>query len=202
MIDGVDTSDPEGGTQWLFANYNWFQEVQVIGLGAPAEYGGFTGVASNSLIRSGSNRFSGLFETLFQNKSMIGDNICEEVLAENPDLTSGEAGIRDRLHVPGRRTAEARQGVVLHARSSTTGRRPTPSGISRRPAARATAGPTARKEKSPRFISKPTIRLGQADQLTGFIEYDSYTIEGGGAASNVAPEATTQADRTRDRVER
>ena len=36
LIDGVDTSDPSGGTQWLFANYNWFQEVQVVGLGALA----------------------------------------------------------------------------------------------------------------------------------------------------------------------
>ena len=83
MIDGVDVSDPRGGTQWLFANYNWFQEVQVAALGAPAEYGGFTGVASNSLIRSGGNRFSGLFETLYQNKDMTADNISDEVLALN-----------------------------------------------------------------------------------------------------------------------
>ena len=88
MIDGVDVSDPRGGTQWLFANYNWFQEVQVAALGAPAEYGGFTGVASNSLIRSGGNRFSGLFETLYQNKGMTADNISDEVLALNEDLTS------------------------------------------------------------------------------------------------------------------
>ena len=56
MIDGVDVSDPEGGTIWLFANHNWIQEVQVIGLGATAEYGGFTGVASNSLFRSRQQR--------------------------------------------------------------------------------------------------------------------------------------------------
>ena len=59
MIDGVDVSDPEAGTIWVFANHNWIQEVQVIGLGANAEYGGFTGVASNSLFRSGSNMFHG-----------------------------------------------------------------------------------------------------------------------------------------------
>ena len=75
MIDGVDLSDPRGGSQWLFANYNWFQEVQFAGLGAPAESGGFTGLASNSLIRSGGNRFSGLFETLYQNEDMTSDNI-------------------------------------------------------------------------------------------------------------------------------
>src|SRR5262249_29659666 len=39
-LDGVDVSDPEGGTPWMFPNYNWLQEVQVVGIGAPAEYGG------------------------------------------------------------------------------------------------------------------------------------------------------------------
>ena len=53
-------------------------------------------------------------------------------------------------------------------------------------------GPSARKEQSPRFIFKPTLRLGTADQLTGFIEYDRYDIEGRGAASNVEPAATVK----------
>ena len=190
MIDGVDTSDPEGGTQWLFANYNWFQEVQVIGLGAPAEYGGFTGVASNSLIRSGSNRFSGLFETLFQNKSMIGDNISEEVLAENPDLTS------DKLDYETDSTFQVggplkRDKVWFFSSIQYYRPKSSPSGYPP-PGGAGNSGPSERKETSPRFIFKPTIRLGQADQLTGFIEYDSYTVEGAGAASNVAPEATTK----------
>ncbi len=172
MIDGVDVSDPRGGTQWLFANYNWFQEVQVVGLGAPAEYGGFTGVASNSLIRSGSNRFSGLFETLYQNKGMIGDNISDEVLAENPDLTSDKLDYDHGHDVPDRRAAQARQDLVLHVLPVPTGRRRSPSGYPP-PGTRYgnRAEPRGRRQ-SPRFIFKPTIRLGQADQLTGFIEYD------------------------------
>ena len=89
MVDGVDVSDPEGGTIWLFANYNWIQEVQVIGLGANAEYGGFTGVASNSLFRSGSNVFHGLFETLYENDGMTGSNTSDALLEENPSLRSG-----------------------------------------------------------------------------------------------------------------
>ncbi len=176
MIDGVDTSDPEGGTQWLFANYNWFQEVQVIGLGAPAEYGGFTGVASNSLIRSGGNRFSGLFETLFQNKGMIGDNISDEVLGAEPGPHVRQDGLHDRLDVPGRRPAQARQDVVLHVvpvlpaedhalRLSAAWRR------------RAIPGRPIARDLSAIHL-QAHVRLGQADQLTGFIEYDSYTVEG------------------------
>ena len=34
------------------------------------------------------------------------------------------------------------------------------------------------------------MRLGAADQLTGFFEWEDYQVEGRGAASNVAPEAT------------
>jgi hypothetical protein len=190
LIDGVDTSDPEGGSQWLFANYNWFQEVQVIGLGAPAEYGGFTGVASNSLIRSGSNKFSGLFETLYQNKDMVGDNISDEVLAENPDLTADKAEyITDttvQVGGPLRRDKLWFFTSFQYYRPKTT-----PSGYPP-PGGAGNFGPSTRTETSPRWIFKPTLRLGQADQLTGFIEYDSYTVEGAGAASNVAPEATTK----------
>src|ERR671918_1525548 len=86
MIDGVDVSDPEGGTIWVFANHNWIQEVQVVGLGANAEYGGFTGVASNSLFRSGSNMFSGLFETLYENDALTGTNVSDELIEQNDDL--------------------------------------------------------------------------------------------------------------------
>jgi hypothetical protein len=190
LIDGVDTSDPEGGTQWMFANYNWFQEVQVIGLGAPAEYGGFTGVASNSLIRAGGNRFSGLFETLFQNSSFIGDNISEEVLGANPDLTA------DKIDYITDTTVQVGGPIKrdkLWFFTSFQYYRPNekPSGYPP-PGTDIGIGPSARKEQSPRFIFKPTIRLGTADQLTGFVEYDAYNIEGRGAASNVEPAATVK----------
>ena len=74
LMDSVDVSDPEGGTPWSFFNYNWVQEVQVVSLGANAEYGEFTGVAANSIVRSGSNRFSGLGEYLFERNAWLADN--------------------------------------------------------------------------------------------------------------------------------
>lgn len=190
MIDGVDVSDPEGGTQWLFANYNWFQEVQVIGLGAPAEYGGFTGVASNSLFRSGGNRFSGLFETLFQNDSFSGDNTTEELLEQNPALTPGSIDyVTDTtLQVGG-----PIQRDKLWFFTSFQYYRPktAPSGFPP-PGTESDNGPRARLESSPRFLFKPTLRLGQADQLTGFLEMDRYNVDGRFAGSNVSPAATLQ----------
>lgn len=191
LIDGVDTSDPEGGTQWLFANYNWFQEVQVIGLGAPAEYGGFTGVASNSLIRSGGNRFSGLIETLYQGSSFINNNISDEVAAANPDLSAQTIDyVTDSTFQVGGPIARDKAWFFTsfqYYRPNTA-----PAGYPPPNSPTPGIGPSARQEQSPRFIVKPTLRLGQADQLTGFLEYDRYSVEGRGAASNVEPAATLQ----------
>lgn len=64
LVDGVGASETKLGSsfQTLLFNYNWIQEVQPVALGANAEYGEFTGLAANSVIRSGGNRFSGLAE--------------------------------------------------------------------------------------------------------------------------------------------
>lgn len=56
MLDGVDTRDPEGGSAWTFFNYNLMEEVQIGGLGAPPEYGGFTGAVVNVITKSGGNK--------------------------------------------------------------------------------------------------------------------------------------------------
>src|SRR5947207_12879656 len=67
LLDGATMNDPETGATWVFANYNWIQDVQIDGLAANAEYGGFTGVAAHVKLRSGTNDLRGMFETLFQN---------------------------------------------------------------------------------------------------------------------------------------
>ncbi len=196
MVDGVDVSDPEGGTQWLFAAYNWIQEVQVIGLGAPAEYGGFTGVASNSLFRSGSNAFHGLFETLYQNDKMQGNNITKELLAANDTLTVAKTKLQSdttfQIGGPIRRDKLwfFSSFEWFNANSSPAGYPPT------RPVevAPSTLGPQGRTEKDPRFLFKPTVNLGPNDKLTGYLEADGYYINGRGAASNTGPEATLKED--------
>ena len=114
LIDGVDVGDPEGGTIWVFASHNWLQEVQISGLGANAEYGGFTGVSSNSLFRSGSNRFRGLFETLYENDWLTDSNTTAEILEQNPVVGFGEDQLCHRHYVPDRRAVQAGQALVLY----------------------------------------------------------------------------------------
>jgi hypothetical protein len=196
LIDGVDVSDPEGGTIWVFASHNWLQEVQVIGLGAGAEYGGFTGVASNSLFRSGSNSFHGLFETLYENDALTDSNTTQEILDLNDSLVSAKTNyVTDttfQIGGPFKRDKLWFFTSFQYYRPKTapSGFPPiTPEGIPD-----VDVGPTARIEKSPRFLFKPTIKLGQNDQLTGFFQAERYDIDGRGAGSTVAPEATVLED--------
>ena len=201
MIDGVDVSDPESGTIWVFANHNWIQEVQVIGIGADAEYGGFTGVASNSLFRSGSNMFRGLFETLYENDAMTGTNVSQEVLAENEFLSPGSTEyITDttfQIGGPIKRDKVWFFTSFQYYRPKTTPASyppPLPPGYTA-----SGVGPEARLEVSPRFLFKPTIKLSDNNQLTGFFETDSYTVDGRGAGATVlgdivATEATLHQD--------
>jgi hypothetical protein len=187
MVDGVNVSDPEGGTVWLFTNHNWMQEVQVIGLGAPAEYGNFTGVASNTLFRSGSNRSRGLFEFTFENDALTDDNVSDDVAAENPDLTPATTDyvvdFTAQIGGPIRHDKLWYFAGMQYYRPKTA-----PAGY---PGPHTGSdGPRARLESSPRFLFKPTGRFSDSSQWTGFIEYDAYTVDGRRASALVLPEAT------------
>jgi len=81
-IDGVDISNPACGCPYLIPNYNWVQEVDVIGVGAPVEYSEFSGVIVNSVTRSGGNNFHGLAEVFFQNDSLTASNVGDTGLTE------------------------------------------------------------------------------------------------------------------------
>ncbi len=88
LLDGVDTRDPEAGSAWTFFAFNLVDEVQIQGLGAPAEYGAFTGVLVNTITKSGGNNFSGLFDVYLRRKDLIEDsnNITPEIATANPAL--------------------------------------------------------------------------------------------------------------------
>jgi Carboxypeptidase regulatory-like domain len=188
QIDGVDLGDPYGGTIWVFANHNWIQEVQVIGLGASAEHGGFSGVASNSLFRSGSNTYSGLFETLYENNWLTDSNASAEVLAANPDLTPGTTDyVTDttvQLGGPFKKDRAWFFGSFQYYRPSTA-----PAGFPA-PGTSGDGGPVTVLEKSPRFLFKPTVQFNPTNTLTGFVALDSYTVDGRDASAVVAPVAT------------
>lgn len=63
LLDGAPATLPERqGTNSAVVATNWLEEVQVVSLGANAEYGEFGGTAGNLIVRSGSSQFHGLLE--------------------------------------------------------------------------------------------------------------------------------------------
>ncbi len=73
-FDGVDQSSPELGIPWTNPNQDIFEEVEVTGIGAAAEYGLITGAVINIVTKSGGNKFSGTLSHYGQYGFSTGDN--------------------------------------------------------------------------------------------------------------------------------
>ena len=180
LMDGVDVSDPEGGTPWSFFNYNWVEQVQVVSLGANAEYGEFTGVAANSIIRSGSNRFTGLAEYLMERKNWIADNTTS--LSSDLQKTFTPREIKSYWDT----TAQIGGPIVKDKLFFFSGfqyfnRQDRPAGY--------TGDFTS--EKDPRTMNKLTWAISPNVRAEGFVEWDKFDVEGRGASARRPTTAVT-----------
>lgn len=72
IIDGIDTTSPQIGTNAVPMRAELFEEIQVKSAGYAAEFGGSTGGVINAITRSGSNRFSGTILSDFQQRKWGG----------------------------------------------------------------------------------------------------------------------------------
>lgn len=84
-IDGLNTSDPQQLSPGAAFSINWLDEVQVVGIGAPAAFGDFNGVVQTARLRSGGNRIGGLAEYRSTRPSWAGTNTSE--LAQSTQRT-------------------------------------------------------------------------------------------------------------------
>lgn len=77
QIDGLDVADARfgGGAYTMTLDYGVLEEVDVVGLGAPAEYGNFSGGIINVITKSGGNRFSGDAQVYYAGKTWQSHNI-------------------------------------------------------------------------------------------------------------------------------
>lgn len=74
-VDGVDISSPGSGfVQWS-VNPDLIQEIQVLGVGAPAEYGNHLGAVFNVVTKKGGNQFHGGASYYYQSDSLTGTNV-------------------------------------------------------------------------------------------------------------------------------
>ena len=172
LMDGVDVSDPDGGTPWSFFNYNWVQEVQIVSLGANAEYGEFTGVAANSIIRSGSNKFTGLGEYLFERKNWIANNTTS--LSADLQKTFTPREINTYWD-----TSEQIGGPIVKDKLFFF------SGFQYFKSEDRPAGFTGNftSQRDPRLMNKLTWAISPNVRAEGFVELDKYNIAGRGASA-------------------
>jgi hypothetical protein len=83
-LDGVDVSDPETSSVWVFVNPESIEEIEVLPIaGTTADVGGFTGAALNMVTKSGGNEFSGGATFLYMGEGFTGSNTDDEELWED-----------------------------------------------------------------------------------------------------------------------
>jgi len=87
--DGVETTAPETGSGWVSANPDMVQEIQIMGVGAPAEYGNMLGAAMNVVTKSGTNQFKGGVNLYWYNDSLVDSDI-NFTEAENPEYVQSQ----------------------------------------------------------------------------------------------------------------
>lgn len=78
LLDGTDFTAPLSGAAWPWPNTDAIEEVQVLSLGANAEYGNVAGAVFNIVTRQGSNQFHGDTNFYYQNQSLTSANTTEE----------------------------------------------------------------------------------------------------------------------------
>jgi len=74
LVDGVEVAMPPFGRTCSIPDAQSFEEVKTMGLGAPAEYDGFSGVQLNMITKSGGNSFDGMAQVLYQDYSWTEAN--------------------------------------------------------------------------------------------------------------------------------
>jgi len=77
-INGIDISAPSTGAAWPWPMPDVIEELEVTGVGAPAEYGNFEGAVINVLSKSGSNTFHGAAKYFLQTNSLTANNTPKE----------------------------------------------------------------------------------------------------------------------------
>ena len=198
QMDGVGVGDPDGGTAWVFVDYNIIEEAKVMGIGLPAEYGNFTGVIFNIVTKSGGNAFSGHFETIYQgyktgfwgthnNKAYFSDYVFPD--PNNPDVipsawpyvTSPVEALWDiNGHLGG---PIIKDKLWFFAGAQFYRSKDYPTGF-----------PFPQDYKQPRFFLKLSSQLSAKTNAFLAVEWDNYngTYRNAGESSSLDPIATTR----------
>jgi outer membrane receptor protein involved in Fe transport len=180
QVDGVDVSDPEAGSAWVFLDYNIVEEAKIMGIGLNAEYGAFTGVIFNTITKSGGNELSGHAEFIFQDtkKGFWTAENNKDYIDDFEDLTTPIQGLVDRSVHLGGPIQKDKIWFFIGGQYYRSKSRPT--GLQE---------PHWRDYKQPRGFLKITSQPSSKLNLMAFFEYDAYNgINRATGVTNPVPE--------------
>lgn len=181
LINGINVGDSATGQAWVQVNPDWFEEVQIGGVGAGAEFGGFSGAYFNGIIKKGGNQFSGSLVGYYQKDSWgavrevpdpsLPDIIVRKIGDTASDLALNFGGplIKDKLW------------YFLSLETISVERTPVGS-------------PVSEKRSTPRAMANVTLQATEASTLSLFMDYDTVKTDHRGATRTNAPEATRKQD--------
>jgi len=178
LIDGVKINSPEAGEAEVSFDYDSIQEMQVAGIGAPAEYDGYSGAIVNTVTKSGGNTFSGLFTFYLQSPSWHSQNSTSPDLIyknsyEDYDVHFNLGGpiIKDKLwfFVAGKYEYKKQQIEDY-------------------------TGPSEYRTQD-RAMGKLSWQPGPNDKLGALVEWNTRPTHNAGAGPLMAPEAMTVEER-------
>jgi hypothetical protein len=78
QLDGNDLTAPNTGAPWTQLNVDTIQEVEILSLGAPAEFGNLAGAVFNLVGRQGGNDVHGDVNYFFQHENLTSRNTTDE----------------------------------------------------------------------------------------------------------------------------
>jgi hypothetical protein len=78
QLDGVSVNSRSQGRVWLSPNPDIIEEVEILTLGAPAEYGHAPGAVFNVVTKQGSNTFHGSVNYFHRSDGMTGRNTTDD----------------------------------------------------------------------------------------------------------------------------
>jgi hypothetical protein len=181
LINGINVGDSSAGQAWVQVNPDWFEEVQIGGVGAGAEFGGFSGAYFNGIIKKGGNQFSGSLAGYYQKDSWgavrnVPDPSDTSLLvrkvgdtASDLALNVGGPIIKDKLW------------YFLSVETISIERTPVGS-------------PVSEKRSTPRAMANVTLQATPSATLSLFMDYDTVETDHRGASRTLSANATRKQD--------
>jgi hypothetical protein len=185
LIDGIPANEVDYGTPTAEPSASWMEQIQVVTVGADAQFGDYTGARTNAITRSGSNALAGSVDFWTTRPTWTADN--------RGSLTPALASRFRPLESLDRWSLSAQLGgAVRKDRAWIFGGFDLFRNVNRPAGFASTANPpedTVYSLTEPKWFGKLTAAPGQPVRLEGFVARDYSTSLGSNASPVVKPEA-------------